>query len=252
MLITIIKLKIFRPLHFKFYNRYKHGKGSELEPQGSFPPKMASVASSSRFCYLALRDGIQGIVTRDNVNVEHPCRINGIKGTAPQLDAYASDINTYFEVKCHEIFDSHTVKMSSSYWNLIYGENNDFGFLADRVSNIDCFDIPLSEFGIESDKSMFDIKQLLCHLLGISFQNDVSENKRLVYLFFKPKTKSAEDMSAINEVFELLQTEIDKIFNSRPIKNFTSKHKISLMAVAEFAEVMEPITNANTVILAQV
>lgn len=41
----------------KFYNQYNRGKGSELKEKRNMPPKMASVASSSRFCYLALRDG---------------------------------------------------------------------------------------------------------------------------------------------------------------------------------------------------
>lgn len=41
----------------KFYNQYNRGKGSELIGTDNRPPKMASVASSSRFCYLALRDG---------------------------------------------------------------------------------------------------------------------------------------------------------------------------------------------------
>ena len=34
------------------YYKYSRGKGSELKPQGNTPPKMASVASSSRFCCL--------------------------------------------------------------------------------------------------------------------------------------------------------------------------------------------------------
>lgn len=242
------KTEMQRPEYQEFYNRYKAGKGCELEPQqgksGELPPKMASVASSSRFCYLAFRDMGSG-----SVMVEVPCRIKGILGTPPQLDAYISTINTYFEVKCHEIFDSHHVKMSNNYWDLLYGKDNDFGLFAQK-NNSKTFNIPLTEFDIETKTSMFDIKQLLCHLLGISSQKDVVENVRLVYLFFKPKTDSDEDSRSIDEVFDLLQSEIKKIFNSKPIKSFTTKNNITLSAIAEFSEVMEPLTKENTIVLA--
>lgn len=242
------KTEMQRPEYLDFYNRYKAGKGSELEPQkgkfGEIPPKMVSVASSSRFCYLAFRDMGSG-----SVKVEVPCRIKGVRGTPPQLDAYISEVNTFFEVKCHEIFDSHSIKLSDSYWNLIYGKNNDFGLSAEKPDG-EAFNIPLTEFNITAEASMFDIKQLLCHLLGIASQKDASENIRFVYLFFKPKTDSEDDNRSIDEVFDLLQSEIKKIFNSKPIKKFTSKNNIFLSAIAEFSEVMEPLTKENIIILA--
>ena len=65
------------PEYIDFFNRYngskdgtstnggKGGVGGELRIQyrngKPIPPKMASVASSSRFCYLALRDGGQAL-----------------------------------------------------------------------------------------------------------------------------------------------------------------------------------------------
>ena len=42
--------------YLQHYTKYDKGKGSELESHDGKPPKMASVGSSSRFCYLALRD----------------------------------------------------------------------------------------------------------------------------------------------------------------------------------------------------
>ena len=52
---SIFKMKASK--YNKFYNQYNHGKGSELKEKRNMPPKMASVASSSRFYYLVLRDG---------------------------------------------------------------------------------------------------------------------------------------------------------------------------------------------------
>lgn len=51
------------------YRKFINGAGGELKEKnsrfGMMPPKMASVASSSRFCYLALRDGIN--ITHKNI-----------------------------------------------------------------------------------------------------------------------------------------------------------------------------------------
>lgn len=81
----------------KFYNQYNHGKGSELKEKRNMPPKMASVASSSRFCYLALRDGYKQFNNSEDIIFEHSCRIKGINATA-NLDAYIPKANIYFEV----------------------------------------------------------------------------------------------------------------------------------------------------------
>ncbi len=48
------------PRHF---DKYINCKGSELKPIDSKPQKMSSVASSSRFCYLALRNGAKALGT---------------------------------------------------------------------------------------------------------------------------------------------------------------------------------------------
>ena len=69
--------------HPQHYYCYINGQGSELLETGT-PPKMASVASSSRFAYLALRWGAEAIGGTQNVEFEHECRIRGIRGTAPQ------------------------------------------------------------------------------------------------------------------------------------------------------------------------
>lgn len=54
---------------------------------------MASVASSSRFCFLALKDGANAFGGTGEVVFEHECKINGISGIAPQLDAYIPNEN---------------------------------------------------------------------------------------------------------------------------------------------------------------
>ena len=96
----------------KFYNQYNRGKGSELKEKRNMPPKMASVASSSRFCYLALRDGYKQFNNSEDIIFEHSCRIKGVNAIA-NLDAYIPKANIYCEVKCHEIFSQHSIYLKN-------------------------------------------------------------------------------------------------------------------------------------------
>lgn len=237
------------PRYRAIYESYRRGKGSELEIQltrhGTLPPKMASVASSSRFCYLALRDGGQALRGSGPVHFEHECRIPGISGTAPQLDAYIPAERIYVEAKCHEIFTPHRIVLKKAYWNLIYGPENHFGFPTETPPSEDSFEISLSSFGIRKKSSMFDIKQLLCHLLGIAAQQ--TGPKTLVYLFFKPISERPGKQQGIDEVFDTLEEEIRSIFHSAPIEQFCRTHQILLRAAAECSAVMEPLNSGNII-----
>ncbi len=232
----------------KFYNQYNRGKGSELIGTDNRPPKMASVASSSRFCYLALRDGCEQFSNSTNIIFEYGCRIKGVQATA-NLDAYLPEEKIYFEVKCHEIFDNHENILSKSYWKLLYGQENDFGFPYAECPQITKFQFKLSDFGVEKRKARFDVKQLLCHLLGIASQKDKSTPAKLVFLFFKPKMDLESEQRQVDAVFKELKDEIKSIFSSKPIQNFTGKNNIKLSAIAEYSKVMEPLSKENIIVL---
>lgn len=239
-------IKEMKSKYTKAYNSYNTGKGGELvRKDRKYPPKMASVASSSRFCYLALRDGASSLGVLGEVEFEHECRITSIGGIAPQLDAYIKESNTYFEVKCHEIFDSHKVSLKAKYCELLYGEGNDFGFDTIIKADDEDFEIPLSVFGLEKESSMFDVKQLICHLLGISSQKKVEDTATLIYLFFKPKAKVTSTQEEIEETFTCLSKEIKAVFKCKPISQFITKNNIQLKAVYEYSEVMEALSKDN-------
>ncbi len=241
----------------KYHNAYKKfndGKGGELDTYSYknqlMPPKMASVASSSRFCYLALRDGLK---KRDKLNYsgtvdfEHECKISitDITGTAPQLDAFIECINedVYFETKCQEIFNSHYIKMSKQYKKILETE---FGLSVQEEKDNKII-ISRGCFAIDDttrQRLMFDIKQLLCHLLGIASENKKrNKSATLVYMFFKPKSTKFHDQ--IDETFKILQDQISHIFMSDPIKKFCNKHKISLRAIAVCSNVMKSINEPD-------
>lgn len=238
------EMKLCHPQHYRCYSK---GKGSELL-ETEKPPKMASVASSSRFAYLALRWVAQAIGGTDAVDFEHECRIDGIRGMAPQLDAYTIDENgnpIYIEVKCHEIFDAHKLELSTSYWKKIYGPGNDFGFPSNNnIPESKKFPIPFTHFGITNDQPLMDIKQLLCHLMGVASRKESNRPATLVYLFFKPIIES-DYKTRLDGIFDQLLTEINQIFTSKPIQNFCTLNEIDLKVVVEESAVMERLTKKN-------
>lgn len=231
----------------QYYQQYSKGKGSELL-ETSTPPKMASVASSSRFAYIALRNGAEGLGGTKQVTFEYACKIKDIGGPGAQLDAYTTDEQgnpIYVEVKCHEIFDFHKILLKPPYWNKFYGESNSFGFPVNPNIPKDSFELSLEAFGIsQKDTSLVDMKQLLCHLLGIASQNPDNRPGTLVYLFFKPKV-TGHDRDLLEKVFTQLMNEFSAILQSAPIKTFCGIHNIGIKVLAEEAEVMEPLTKEN-------
>ena len=234
--------------HSDSYEAYADGEGGELKEKkgryGLMPPKMASVASSSRFCYKALSD-CANVLGGDDVKFEYECKIEDIDAmTYPQLDAYIEGSNIFVEAKCHEIFDAHKINMSSKYARYIVEE---FGIDLEEQLEEGRIVIELSKFGIMKETTRFDNKQLICHLIGIK-----SEMKRLglkeatlVYLFFKPKTNDQFEKAQIEEIFNELYKEINIIFNSVPIRTFIEKNNIKLKVIIECSEVMEPLSNNN-------
>ena len=260
--IFVQEMLTFYPQHYIKYNgntnatQNKGGVGGELiEKPGRYgltPPKMASVASSSRFCYLALRNGTDALVedrfiSGNDIEFEKECRIFGT-GTAPQLDAFVpdSECNIYIEAKCHEIFDSHKVVLKNKYWDYLKNDAVLCNALNGLEKGKDDFSLPLSLFGLEGSSSHFDIKQLICHLLGIKEQNQ-GKKAKLIYMFFEPITDSSEDTALIHKTFEELESEIKLIFKSSIINDFCRINNIELEAIKEKSRVMEPLSVNNKI-----
>lgn len=254
------EMRICYPQHYIKYNgnanatQNKGGAGGELiEKPGRYgltPPKMASVASSSRFCYLALRNGTDALVENkfisgNSVEFEKECKIFST-GTAPQLDAFIPDAecNIYIEAKCHEIFDSHKVVLKNKYWEYLENDAVLCNALKDIEKENEDFTLPLSLFGLEHSSSRFDIKQLICHLLGIKEQNQ-GKKAKLIYMFFEPIADNTEDADLTYKVFEELESEIMLIFESGIIKDFCNANNIELEAIKEKSRIMEPLSTNN-------
>lgn len=197
-------------------NQYKDGYGGELK-EGRYPPKMACYGSSSRIIYTCLRE-VSGI------KFEHqlPTRV----GSRPaNLDAYlnADMRDIFIEAKCREIYAKHSKVKASRGYKYVYKHiseyHNSFSFGADIISD---------NQGVKDENNYnyrffynnepiirFDIKQLICHFLGIAANylkpkkgENAMNNIRFVYFIYNPNELGNE---ALKNVYKDTIDEIDKI-----------------------------------------
>ena len=167
---------------------------------------------------------------------------------SPQLDAYISseNFNVYIEAKCHEIFDSHKVEFKNKYWECFKDDEALKELLSETYTKKDKFQIPLKSFGISKKSARFDIKQLVCHLLGIAKQNG-GKPAKLVYMFFKPCCNDPEISNKIDVVFNELSEEINLIFTSNAIQCFCKNNNIELAAIALYSQTMQDFDSSNII-----
>ncbi|MBQ2036889.1 MAG: hypothetical protein II216_03120 [Alistipes sp.] len=195
--------------------QYEEGDGGEINEKrgrwGIYPPKMACYGSSSRIIYTCLRE-VGGI------KFEHqlPTRV----GSRPaNLDAYLNaDIRDIFiEAKCREIYDSHTkIDIGNAYkpvYEYIKQCNKKFGYSDEPSKANNKFRCSFYYDGEQIIR--FDIKQLICHFLGIAANylkpkkgENAMNNIRFVYFIYNPNELGNE---ALEEVYDNTKKEIDKI-----------------------------------------
>lgn len=204
---------------------YKNGKGNELNTD-----KFYSVASSSRFAVASFTKNRGGRLdyisdfegeSVQEIQFEKGLKIEGIKGTPPQMDVYVkTNKESFVEVKCHEIFDESAhaiIKLSSQYLNNAffseimehYGINKEsIEYDLDENGNSKNLLLNRKLFNIFSKTTRFDLKQFLCHLMGIISQTKMTDKKQFIYLFYKSTDTS------FNYVYDELNDEIELLQNS--------------------------------------
>jgi len=199
------------------FEAYIDGKGGELiekyikKSSKVVPPKMASVASSSRFTIESIlkapSENIHDVFDL-NINYKKDAEIGfpfQRGGRAPQLDAYLYDEikEIYIEAKCHEIFGSHRLKMSKSY--TLHFEKMVPNYSAPNLSDNEDLDLDVSLLGYDSSELLrFDAKQALAHILGVKKNRKL--DTKLVFLFFKP---------CDDPIFEIIKNQTFSFINSK-------------------------------------
>lgn len=184
------------------YKAYYYCQGGELK-ETHYPPKMASYGSSSHFIYKLSRD-------IPNFEFEKPQKTR-IGGTA-NLDGYCKleQTDIYVEAKCREIYPVHYFDVKNCYIAVYeYLEENSTLFRFKIIETNDKEKKKKVKFYYnEVEIKYFDMKQIICHFLGIinELPCDYQRNIRFLYLIYNPK-----DLTAIeNKVTTTQITNIKK------------------------------------------
>lgn len=174
------------PLHLAQYNDADGGELKEKRGRwGINPPKMASFGSSSRLIYECSKS-ILGFCFEKQL----PTRV----GHTANLDGYICrpEEDVFVEAKCREIYSSHLNQKISLVYKDVYeyikSKKPDFSYACKPIENEP--DYMACSF-IMNNKyiSHFDVKQLICHFLGICaniLKNKANTNIRFNYLIFNP------------------------------------------------------------------
>lgn len=204
---------------------YKDGRGRE------FVYKFFSVASSSRFAVASFSENINGKIqyihqySKENIEeieFEKDLPIKNISGIPPQMDVWIkTSHDIFFEVKCHEIFDESqhaNIKLSTQYIN-----NPIFNEIIKHYSidlstrkrtyvkdgKIKCYYLlNRNMFNVSTRTAHFDMKQFICHLMGIISFKEVDSVVEFSYLFYK------NDDEQFKKVYVELENEISVIMES--------------------------------------
>ena len=166
-------------------SQYDDGNGGELKPKSGRPPKMASVASSSRMIYELSRD-VPGFVFEKKMPT--------VVGGEANLDGYLEkeDALIFVEAKRREPYSHQVIQDIRKKYQPVYR------WLREKMPRVfSCVmeDLPESEnmrtvFFCRGDVvAYFDIKQMVCHMLAVANEalHSGTEKKILfLYLLFDP------------------------------------------------------------------
>ena len=161
------------------------GSGGELVEKNGRPPKMACYGSSSRMIYMLSRN-------KNGFHYEKklPTTIGGIAN----LDGFFEDDSRYIfvEAKCHEPYSTKSNSVSKSYERLYCFVNEHMaGNIEIAMKTSKCGRYLDVEYFSDGEKiEHFDIKQMICHLLGIATgllkKDFVQKQIDFIYLLYDP------------------------------------------------------------------
>ena len=182
---------------------YGEGDGDELKEKDGRPPKMASFGSSSRMIYNLSKE-------KEGFHFEKklPTKVGG----TANLDGFYEDDNRYVfvEAKCHEPYTAKNVAVSKAYEKLYnYINEQMLGNLHIDMQTSKCGRYLNVEYFADGEKlERFDMKQMICHLLGIATGMLKGTLKRkqtdFIYLLYDPTELDVEPeaKAAIDKIYE--------------------------------------------------
>ena len=180
--------------HHRAYIAYGLGGGKEMEERTvgkyTYPPKMASFGSSSRMIYNLMKS---------NPNFFYEKKLPTTIGGTANLDGFyeTNEKSLFVEAKCREPYSHKNGEIADKYMNL-------YSFLTkSERNNITCKMTPSQKgkmvvqfFAGEKLLERFDIKQMICHLLGIAtdcLQGICCKGTDFIYLLYNPSALHIEN-----------------------------------------------------------
>ena len=197
------------------YEMYTHGGGKELEERKSgrytYPPKMASFGSSSRMIYNLMK-----ATPRFLFEKKLPTTIGGTANLDGFIETEQKCI--FVEAKCREPYAETQNAIADKYRSLYEAITNS----ANNNLTCDIGDMAAGKMQVrflcdETHIQNFDIKQMICHLLGIAtayLQGKYEKPIDFIYLLYNPTGLVIEDgarQRAINDIYLLERNEGQKI-----------------------------------------
>ena len=185
--------------------RYRMGAGGELK-EGRYPPKMASFGSSSRLIY-ELSKEIEGFIFEEKLDT-HVGGTANLDGFFPQGSDYI-----YVEAKMREIYyPSHKGQKIKAVYEPVYKKIHnlcpEISFTAKGIKDENMEEMKKITFEINNEPvKFFDLKQLICHFLGIAYniaKHPVKNAKvTFLYLLYNPnEVKDKIEEKYRNEVID--------------------------------------------------
>ncbi len=164
---------------------YGAGGGDELSEKNGRPPKMACYGSSSRMIYKLS-------CHKDGFHYEK--KLSTTVGGTANLDGFLEEDNRYVfvEAKCHEPYATKSNSVSKAYEKLYDYINAQMGGnveIAMKTSKCGRY-LDVEYFSDGEKLEHFDMKQMICHLLGIATEVLKGELKQkqidFIYLLYDP------------------------------------------------------------------
>jgi hypothetical protein len=182
---------------------YAAGGGDELSEKNGRPPKMASYGSSSRLIYN---------LSHKKEGFRFEKKLPTTVGGTANLDGFFEDENRYIfvEAKCHEPYTAKKSAVSKSYAALYdYINTHMSGAVQIDAKESKCGRYLDANYFAEGEKLLhFDMKQMICHLLGIAtgVLKGTLAHKQIdfIYLLYDPTELEIEDKAkaAIDSIHE--------------------------------------------------